>query len=75
MRGILIAASAACLFIMTSPGFAADLSVRPHKQAAAPQPSRVAEASCLRWVEQNYSWYNYCDPIPDYGRELHNWPF
>ena len=64
MRTMPVAATIALLCTMTSSVFAADMSV-----PAAPQAPRSAEAVCLRWVPQTYSWYNYCDPIPYYGRK------
>jgi hypothetical protein len=64
MRMISVAASVALLCISASSGFAADIAV-PVKKAEAP---KVAEKVCLRWIEQTYSWYNYCDLIPYYGR-------
>ena len=40
----------------------------------APKVARVAaEPVCLRWVQQNYSWYNYCDPVPYYPRATRYW--
>jgi hypothetical protein len=73
MRTVPLAASIAVLCIMTSPGFAADL-VAPHqKVVAAPKESKATEVVCLRWIEQTYSWYNYCDPIPYYGRQKNAW--
>jgi hypothetical protein len=69
MRTVPLAASIALLCIMTSPVFAADLVAAPQKPIVAPQ----AEVVCLRWIQQTYSWYNYCDPIPYYGRQKHSW--
>jgi hypothetical protein len=64
---------AALLFGAAAPGQAADLAVpRQQKATAAPRPA-PAEAACLRWVEQTYSWYNYCDPVPYYGRQKGTW--
>lgn len=51
---------------------AADMAVR-QKHAAVPEKVAPAEAVCIKWVEQNYSWYNYCDPIPYYGRNKYAW--
>ena len=70
MRTAPIAASVALLFAMTSSGIAADL-VRPAQRQVAVQP-QATEVACLRWVEQTYSWYNYCDSIPYYGRQKQN---
>jgi hypothetical protein len=66
MRTISIAAGFALLCAVTSPVLAADMPVK-----AAPRV--VAEPVCLRWVQQNYSWYNYCDPIPYYPRATRFW--
>ena len=27
-----------------------------------------APVDCIRWVRQNQSWYNYCDPVPHFPR-------
>jgi hypothetical protein len=64
MRTASIAVGFALLCAITSPGIAADMVVK------APKAARVAaaETACLRWVPQTYSWYNYCDPVPYYGR-------
>ena len=72
MRTAPIAISVALLFAMTSSGIAADL-VRPaQKQVTVPVQPQATAVACLRWVEQTYSWYNYCDSIPYYGRQK-NW--
>ena len=47
---------------------AADMPVKATKEARV-----VAEPVCLRWVQSNYSWYNYCDPIPYYPRPTRYW--
>ena len=47
---------------------AADMPVKATKEARV-----VAEPACLRWVQSNYSWYNYCDPIPYYPRATRYW--
>jgi hypothetical protein len=66
MRAFLIAASVGLLGLSSTPGRAADLAVPPQKVAHETAP--VAPAACVRWVEQTYSWYNYCEPVPNYGR-------
>jgi len=68
MRAFIIAVGAIVFCSVTSPGMAADMPV-PQKEVVMPTKAQPAEAVCLRWVEQNYSWYNYCDPIPYYGRK------
>lgn len=70
MRTLPIAAGIALLCAVTSPVLAADMAVKAPKEA--PRVS-TAEAVCLRWVQQNYSWYNYCDPIPYYPRSTRYW--
>ncbi len=72
MRKILFAACAAVVCIMSSPGIAADLTVPPRKEAVVPKKA-AADLVCLRWIEQTYSWYNYCDPIPYSPRHAHDW--
>jgi hypothetical protein len=63
MRKTAIAAATALACAAASPALAADMAVK------APKEARVAaEQVCLRWVQQTYSWYNYCDPIPYYPR-------
>ena len=68
-----LAMGAAFLSLMTSPGIAADLAVQ-HQKAATVRRAAPVEVACIRWVEQNYSWYNYCDPVPYYGRRKYVWP-
>jgi hypothetical protein len=68
MRAFMIVAGTAALCLMAGPGMAADLAV-PKKEAMIPTKAPAAEVVCLRWVEQNYSWYNYCDRIPHYSRK------
>ena len=68
MRALAIAAGFAVLCGITSPVLAADMAVKATKEARV-----VAEPMCLRWVQQNYSWYNYCDPIPYYPRATRYW--
>jgi hypothetical protein len=52
---------------------AADLPVLRHKEAVIQLKAPAANVSCLRWIEQTYSWYNYCDPIPHYDRGKYSW--
>jgi hypothetical protein len=52
---------------------AADLPVSRHREAVIPLKAPAAGVACLRWVEQTYSWYNYCDPIPHYARRKYSW--
>jgi hypothetical protein len=40
---------------------------------AAKEARVAAGPACLRWVQSNYSWYNYCDPIPYYPRATRYW--
>ena len=69
MRTLLVSAGIALLCAVSSPVFAADMAV---KATPAPQVA-TAEVVCLRWVQQNYSWYNYCDPVPYYPRSTRHW--
>jgi hypothetical protein len=48
-------------FAAISQATAADLAVQTER---GPITVERKEAACLRWVPQNHSWYNYCDPIP-----------
>jgi hypothetical protein len=45
---------------------AADLSRGPvvRKDAVVVE----SQVECVRWVRQNQSWYNYCDPVPHFAR-------
>jgi hypothetical protein len=68
MRKTAIPAGIALICALTSPVVAADMTTK------APRAARVtAEPVCLRWVQQNYSWYNYCDPVPYYPRATRYW--
>ena len=60
MRKAALAVGIALLCGTASSVLAADMAVKA--------PAAVAAPACLRWVQQNYSWYNYCDPIPYYPR-------
>jgi len=69
MRTLAVSAGIALLCAVTSQVFAADMAVK-----ATPAPRvAAADAACLRWVQQNYSWYNYCDPVPYYPRSTRYW--
>jgi len=68
MRKTAIAAGIALLCAAASQVLAADMTTR------GPKGARVAAGPvCLRWVQQNYSWYNYCDPVPYYPRATRYW--
>lgn len=69
MRKTAIAAGIALLCAAASQTLAADMGSK------APKAAKVAAAEpvCLRWVQQNYSWYNYCDPVPYYPRSTRYW--
>jgi len=69
MRTTSIAAGFALFCAAVSPVLAADLPVKAAREVRV----ATAEAACLRWVQQNYSWYNYCDPIPYYPRATRYW--
>jgi hypothetical protein len=68
MRTLSIATGFALLCAAASPALAADMPVKTSKEARV-----VSEPVCLRWIQQNYSWYNYCDPIPYYPRATRYW--
>ena len=73
MRTILMAAGAALFCFAAVPATAADLPV-PRHQASMPAKTQPAQrVGCLRWVEQNRAWYNYCDSVPFYGRHQNHW--
>lgn len=67
MRKTAIAAGIALLCAAASQAPAADMATKASKKVAAVEPV------CLRWVQQNYSWYNYCDPVPYYPRNTRYW--
>jgi hypothetical protein len=69
MRTTSIAAGFALLCAAASPVLAADMPVKATREARV----ATAEPVCLRWVQSNYSWYNYCDPIPYYPRATRYW--
>jgi len=58
--------------LIGSQASAADLAL-PKKQTVVSRRPVVAAQVCLRFVEQTYSWYNYCDPIPYYSRDKYGW--
>ena len=66
--GIVFAAT-----LIGSQAFAADLALPKKEAIISTHRPVVAEQVCLRFVEQTYSWYNYCDPIPYYGRNKYAW--
>lgn len=73
MRMAFVVLGAALFCFASSSGNAADLPL-PHHQHYMPVKALPQKtASCMRWVEQNYSWYNYCDPVPYYGRHENHW--
>ena len=71
MRTALLLAGSIAAFCLASSAQAADLAVSKHKTAAVHAPA--AEPVCIRWVEQTYSWYNYCDSVPYYSRRKVGW--
>jgi hypothetical protein len=42
---------------------AADMAVPVERRAVAQE-----QVDCIRWVRQNQSWYNYCDPVPYFAK-------
>lgn len=73
MRILLLLAATVCLGLSAGSTKAADLTVPRHKEAAVPHKAPPKRVACLKWVPQNYSWYNYCDPVPNYGRHQNHW--
>ena len=73
MRAALLMTSTVVFCAVASLANAADLVVPQKREAAVEQKAPAAELACMRWVEQTYSWYNYCDPIPYYGRNKYAW--
>ena len=73
MRTALLLTSTVFFCAVASLGNAADLTVPRQREAVVAEKAPAAELVCMRWVEQTYSWYNYCDPIPYYGRNKYAW--
>lgn len=71
MRAALLFASALVLG-WTAFAQAADLAVPVQKRTVIREPRPVAQPVCMRWIEQTYSWYNYCDPVPYYSRHRYD---
>jgi hypothetical protein len=71
MRSILSVVAVALFCSASGAAYAADLPVKAPRQQTAVQTAAPAQ-TCLRWVEQTYSWYNYCDPIPYYSRHRYD---
>jgi hypothetical protein len=71
MRSAFLVTSTILFCTVASLGYAADLTAPRQKTVVAPQAA-PAEATCLRWVEQTYSWYNYCDPVPYSPRQKYS---
>lgn len=65
-RSTLWLGSLAILSMSTCSAVAADLTPR----VAVSRTAAVVETpiECIRWVRQNQSWYNYCDPVPYFAR-------
>jgi hypothetical protein len=51
---------------------AADMPVKAPKEAVVREAPVATERVCLKWVEQTYSWYNYCDQVPYYSRHRYD---
>jgi hypothetical protein len=70
MRRFLMACAGLALVMVASPAGAADLAVpvKKHTQVAA-----AGNTECIRWVRQNWSWYNYCAPIQYEPRHRYDW--
>jgi hypothetical protein len=59
MYRFLFAVAALAAFGLTPCADAADLAPRVKARTHV----EATEGNCLRWVVQNSSWYNYCDPV------------
>ncbi|HEX5508273.1 MAG TPA: hypothetical protein VFX37_07195 [Pseudolabrys sp.] len=70
MRRFLLACAGLALLAVATPAGAADMAVpaKKHTQVAA-----AANVECIRWVRQNWSWYNYCGPIRYEPRRHYDW--
>jgi hypothetical protein len=67
------AAGLAALCLWAGSALAADMAVKaPPKQAVVQEVAPATEPVCLKWVEQTYSWYNYCDRVPYYSRHRYD---
>jgi hypothetical protein len=72
MRILFFAAGMALLGSLASPSVAADLTLPRQKEAMMPTKA-PAQLVCLRWIPETYSWYNYCDRVPNYGPHENHW--
>jgi hypothetical protein len=72
MRAVLFA-GAAVLCVIAPSVSAADLAVSRAPKATAAREAGATEAACLRWDRQTQSWFNYCDAIPDEGRNYYHY--
>jgi hypothetical protein len=68
MRAWMFAGAALAFCLTALPAGAADLIVPPAKRVVTAPRVAPREAACLRWIEQTYSWYDYCGPVPYYGK-------
>ncbi len=67
MQKLVVTLGALTLWAMTfSPAGAADFGGALQRKTVVAE--YVAGVECLRWIRQNQSWYNYCDPLPYRGR-------
>ncbi len=73
MRSVLLVTSAILFCSVASVGNAADLAVPRQKEVAVPQAAPATQIACMRWIQQTYSWYNYCDPVPYNPRGKYAW--
>lgn len=76
MRILLSVAAALAFCFVAGASNAADLPLPHHRQTTMTMPLKAQpkrEVACLKWVPENYSWYNYCDPVPYYGKHQNHW--
>lgn len=59
MYRFLFIAAALAVFDLTPGADAAELAPRVKARTHV----EAVEGNCLRWVVQNWSWYNYCEPV------------
>jgi hypothetical protein len=63
------AAAGLALAALMSSATAADLTPRVKAQTHA----AAGNVDCVRWVRQNWSWYNYCEPVRYPPRHRYDW--
>jgi hypothetical protein len=59
MQHFQFAVAGLVLMTLTCSATAADLAPRVRAQTHV----AAGAVNCVRWVRQNWSWYNYCEPV------------